>query len=540
MVQQTRQEAIEDLLISLQHGKINATQAQEAIDNANVTQQEIELAKSSIAARSSSQQKRPSNPVAIDETAKQPVYNTKLNQELVPVGEVIGLAIATIVGTPTVFLPQKSISSYAVHLLRYQPKSGGSPGKIESDAALATLKGTVSLPEGSACEVKPSEKIGEPGYIDVTIPRQDRQIITFSHKEIGNKNILAKRPQLALGRDIYGDLVFLLKFIHLAVVSESGGGKSNFLHQMIAVLSFWYPPSLLQFAFIDLERRTFARFDDWSWNFCPPIVESDQDKWNSFVSKIMAEYNRRSNLFQHCEDILRWNEENPDHPEPIIMIMIEELGKLNPAFGRDEVDRFLIEISERGRANGFYLTIAMQRMDQSPGKGIIDPRVANNLQTIIAFRCSRLAAGLINCPAAANLRGEGDGLALIAGIWTRFQAWDLGANKQGIFDGLNQWARKKYGPLCYSKPIAAEPPASLDLWDPEETEEVKSNPQEDRNSLKDQSDYQLITLMRKQGASQSSIVKAIFPDSKGKVLNGNTLASYTRRIDEIIRRAEGG
>lgn len=539
---QTRQQAIEALLIALQQQQITVEQAQDSINRANVTNLEIEQAKKAILARSPSPQAKPSDPVKIDDTVQTAVYDTRLDQRLVPVGEVIAPAITSIVGVETMFLPQKSISSYAVHLLRFQPKGRGNLGKIEQESALATLKGSVSLPQGSACEVQPSEVIGEPGYIDVTIPRIDRQTITFSQKEIGIRDCAGRRPELALGRDIYGNLVFLLKVIHMGVVSESGGGKSNFLHQMIAIHSLWNRPTHLKFAFIDLERRSFARFDNWAWNFCAPLVDSDQEKWQAFVTKIMTEYNRRSKLFQNCEDILRWNIENPDNPEPIIMIMIEELGRLNTAFGREEIDRFLIDISERGRANGFYLTISMQRMSQDSGKGIIDPRVANNLQTIVAFRCSRLAAGLINCPAAVNLRGNGDGLALIDGSWTRFQAWDLGANKQGIFDGLDQWARKKYGPLCYSKPPEPVSPVAQtteDPWNPQEIEEFQSQPVATSATLQDNEIYQLVQLMRRKGDSQSAIVRAVFPDSKNKVLNGNTLTSYIRRIDEIMRRVEG-
>lgn len=536
---QTRQQAIEELLVSLQQGKISVNQAQDSIKNASVTQQEIDSAKSAILARSSSDQPRPSNPVKIDDTVQSADYTASLDQDLILAGEVIAPAISAIVGVEILFLPQKSISSYAVHLLRFQAKSRGNLGKIESDSALAALRGAVSLPQGSACEVKPSDVIGEPGYIDVTIPRKDRQIIRFSQKEIGFRNCAGKRPELALGRDVYGKLVFLLKVIHMAVVSESGGGKSNFLHQMVSVCSLWNPPTHLQFAFIDLERRTFARFDNWPWNFCAPLVDADQEKWTAFVTKIMTEYNRRSKLFQNCEDILIWNAENPDQPQPIIMIMIEELGRLNTAFGREEVDRFLTDISERGRANGFYLTIAMQRMSQDSGKGIIDPRVANNLQTIVAFRCSRLAAGLISCPAAVNLRGNGDGLALIEGTWTRFQAWDLGGSKQGIFDGLEQWARKKYGLLCYSKPPDPVILVAQDPWDPEDLEEPSLTPSTQQNSLKDQEIYQLVQFMKSKKESQSAIVRAVFPDSKDKPLNGNTLASYVRRIDEIVQRVGG-
>jgi FtsK/SpoIIIE family len=528
----TRQDAIEGLLIELAAGKVTASQIQEAFRQSSVTQAEVEVAKTSIASR---QPKKKPQPVEdFENVPSPPAHNSALAPDLLPVGDTIAAAIASIVGVSVAFIPDQSISSYAVHLLRFQPQQNGNLARIETDAAIAALRGAVSLPFGSACEVKPSGVIGMPGYIDVAIPRADRQQIFFSAQEVGVRNCGGNRPELILGRDLHGHPVELKSSIHLAVVGESGGGKSNFLHQIIAIHSLWNSPNHVRFAFCDLERRTFARFENYPWNFCPPLIEADQEKWADFTGSLMQEYNRRSRLFEECEDILTWNRQNPDRPEPIIFVCIEELGRLNTAFSRAEVDEFLIQLAERGRANGFYLLIAMQRPAADVAQGVIHPRVMTTLQTRIAFKCARQTAGLIDCPGAANLRGNGDGLALIDGSWVRFQAWNLGEDKQRIFDGLDRFARKKYGRACYEKPKPTIP-AQSDPWDVEEEGPDPAPQVSDR----DLAQYKMIQDLKQQGKSQQEIIRAVFPDApKSKPINGNTLVSFNRRVTSLCARVE--
>jgi hypothetical protein len=352
------------------------------------------------------------------------------------------------------------------------------------------------------------------------------------------RNCGGKRPELLLGRDVYGRHVDLKHSIHLAVIGESGGGKSNFLHQSIAIHSLWNSPAYLKFAFVDLERRTFARFQNYPWNFCPPLIDADQDKWEDFRASIMQEYHRRSLLFETCEDILTWNKEHPDRPEPIIMVYVEELGRLNNAFGRAEVDEFLIDLAERGRANGFYLCVAMQRPAQDAGQGVIHPRVMTTLQTRVAFKCARQTAGLIDCPGAAFLRGNGDGLALVDGVWLRFQAWHLGDDKQAIFDGLDRYARRKYGKLCYEKPKPVIPVAS-DPWEVEDDAPPPASTESKRGDRRDQETYSRIKQLQSEGKTQVDIILAVFKDAPPRArLNGNTRARFDKRIEGIISRVE--
>jgi hypothetical protein len=459
--------------------------------------------------------------------------NSRLVANLIPVGDEIGQAIAAIIGVGVAFLPEQSITSYQVHLLRFQPVARGNFGRIEAPDAIKLLRGAVSLPHGSSCEVRPSDEIGRPGYIDVTVPRRDRQYILFSAKEVGSRDCSGQPPATIVGKDLYGRNVELPRFIHRAIVGETGGGKSTWIHQDVAIQSVWNSPRHLQFAFIDLARRTFGRFKNYAWNFCAPLIDPDQDKWEDFVRSIMDVYHRRSQLFEHCEDILAWNRQNPDRPESIIMLMVEELGRLNEAFDRAQVDEFLIKIAENGRANGIYLTIAMQRPAADSANGVIHPRVMTNLQTRIAFKCARQTANLVDCPGAVNLLGNGDGLLLHDADWIKFQAYHMGDNKDGIFAGIDAWGRRKYGDRnCYHEPPPEVPPAP-DPWEVEAPQ--RTGPQ----SHPDWPKYQ--KYLQHRGADKiSTVIRAVFPEARQeKHLNGNTLAKYQRLLDSLIAEFEG-
>lgn len=453
------------------------------------------------------------------------IVDSRLDPALLSIGDEIGQSIAAIIGVAVAFLPSQSITSSQVHLLRFQPVARGNFAKIEVDGALAILRGAVSLPRGSFCEVRPSDEIGKPGYIDVTIPRKDREYVLFRRQDIGFRDRSGKPPQTIVGKNLYGENVELPWFIHRAIVGASGSGKSTWMHQDVAIQSLWNSPQHLQFAFIDLARRTFGRFQNYAWNFCPPLLDSDQDKWEEFVRAIMTVYYRRAKQFEQCEDILTWNRQNPDKPEPIIMLMVEELGRLNKAFDRDQVDEFLIEIAENGRANGIYLTIAMQRPAADAANGVIHPRVMTTLQTRIAFRCARQTAALVDCPGAVNLLGNGDGLLLHDNEWLRFQAYHMGDDKDAIFSGLDQWARKRYGDRnCYHPPKEPESPV-VNPWDFGEPIENPDRAKYDR-------------YLQIKGSRQSDIIRELFPEARDKALNGNTLASYQRKLQVLISQFE--
>jgi hypothetical protein len=457
--------------------------------------------------------------------------DSRLAPKLVPIGAEIGRAIAAIVGVAVTFLPAQSITSYQIHLFRFQPVAQGNFGRIESPEAIKVLRGAVSLPYGTSCEVRPSDEIGKPGYIDVKVPRADRQYILFSAQEVGGRNLGGQPPATIVGKDLYGKNVELSGFVHRAIVGESGSGKSTFIHQDVAIQSYWNDPRYLKFAFVDLERRTFARFQNYAWNFCAPLLDPDQDKWDDFWRPIMDLFSARSEQFEDCEDVLAWNRQNPDRPEPIVNVMIEELGQLNAAFGRERVDETLIKFAETGRAKGIYLTLAMQRPAADSANGVIHPRVMNNIQTRIAFQCKRQTAGLVDCPAAVNLRGNGDGLLLRDGDWVPFQAFHMGDYKSQIFSGMDVWGRRRYGDRnCYHAP-KPEPKKTPDPWEPDrpKTEPVPE--------MSDRQKYDRYLKIKHKKPTE--IIRDLFPDSRSeRHLSGNTLAKYQRQLDDLIAQFE--
>lgn len=465
--------------------------------------------------------------------------DSRLTHDLLVVGNTIAQAIQKLIGGQVGFLVGQSITSYRVHLMRFQASPESNVKAVESEGTFKGLQNMVSLPNNSSIEVRPSKIIGQPGYIDVIIPREDEEFITFSANLIPTENWSGKPPQTILGKDLYGEDVRLKSFIHTGVIGESGSGKSNWIQQQILIQSYWNSPQYMRFALIDLAKRTFARFDNYSWLYQPPLLEPNQDDFEDFVSNLMDLHHKRTQKFAYCGDILTWNKENPTKPEPIIMIMVEELGRAHSAFGAEAMDEFLVEFAENGRANGFYLTIGMQRPAADSANGVINPRVLDNLQTVIAFRCGLKTAGLIKYPQAQNLRGKGHGRVRVDGNWLDFQSYWMGSdNGDRIVRGLDTWARKKYTGHCYQKPqrMIAKPQAEPDIW-----EEVAEVAQQQDPKLSDPDYKRYLKYKEMNGAKRpmKDIVLALFPSApRHKEISGNTLNAYRKQIADLVAKFE--
>lgn len=513
-----RIKAIADRIKCFQSGQITEAQLNQEFSNSHVSEAEVQA--------------------AIALVQPEPTLNGHLLvEDLLVVGDTIGAAIQRQIGGKVAFLRTQSVSSYRVHLMRFQATHDSNVKSLSQESTMAQLRNMVSLPVGTLIEITPAKYIGQPGYIDVIIPREDEEFVVFGQKHIPAQNLAGKPPQLIVGKDLYGNNILLEQFIHLLTVGESGSGKSNFLKQIVATLSYWYPPSHIRFAFVDLAKRTFSRYENYAWCLQPPLLTADQDAFDSFKRKLEELYDKRQTQFRFAEDILTWNRENPDKPEPIIFLMIEELGRLIEAFGREAVDQMLIRYAEDGRANGVYLIIGAQRPAADQSSGVLHPRVIDNMQTIVAFRCGLKTANLIRYPQAVNLRGKGHGRIRIDGQWKDFQAYWMGAdNGQSIVSGLDGWARQRWPEHCYRKPTAAPIAPSMeeaDAWDEPDPKDDPDWPKYEKY-LKNRAAFESGSL------SKSELLKRVFVSApQHKTLQGGTLKRFEKMLDQLIKKFDG-
>lgn len=535
--QLTRIESIVRMIEMRSAGQMNDLDFQRNLKEGKVTQSEYQAACQKLKPQPTQnktpapQQAQGPNPLP-----SAPKHNSRLTHDLLMVGDTIAQAIQKLIGGSIGFIATQSITSYRVHLLRFQAGPESNVKAIESDGAFKNLQNMISLPSSASIEIKPSKVIGQPGFIDITIPREDEQFITFSAELIKRECHDGKAPQTILGKDLYGEDVRLNGFIHTAVVGESGSGKSNWIQQQVLIQSYWNSPQYMKFAMIDLAKRTFSRFENYAWLFQDPLLDPDVAEFEEFVDGLMQVHDRRTEKFARCGSILDWNRLHPDKPEPIIMIMVEELGRALSAFGSEAMDRFLVEFAENGRANGMYLTIGMQRPAADSKNGVINPRVFDNLQTVIAFRSGKSTAGLINYPQAQHLRGKGHGRVRLDSEWKDFQSYWMGTdNGDRIVSGLDKWARQNYQGHCYQRKQRMIPKSnSGDLWD--EVLEAEAAP---KKPNADYARYQKYLELKEKNASKQDIVRALFPGApRHKDVTGNTLKAYEKQITALCQKFE--
>jgi hypothetical protein len=469
----------------------------------------------------------------------EPARSSRLNHDLLVVGDTIAQAIQKVIGGQIAFIPTQSITSYRVHLLRFQAGQESNVKAIESDGAFKNLQNMVSLPGASSIEIKPSKVIGQPGFIDVTIPREDEEFVKFTASAVPRECHNGKAPQTILGKDLYGEDVRLKEFIHTAVVGESGSGKSNWISQQVLIQSYWNSPQFMKFAMIDLAKRTFSRFENYAWLQQAPLLEPDESAFQEFTENLFEIHDRRTEKFARCGSILDWNRLHPDKPEPIIMIMVEELGRALSAFGPEAMDRMLVEFAENGRANGMYLTIGMQRPAADSKNGVINPRVFDNLQTVIAFRSGKSTAGLINYPQAQYLRGKGHGRVRLDCEWRDFQSYWMGPdNGDRIVKALDTWGRQQYPSHCYQQRQRMIPKAQADdLW--EEVAAANAPAQTAKKPDPDYDRYLKYLELKGRNTPKQDIVRALFPGApRHKAISGNTLKSYESQIIALCKKFE--
>jgi DNA segregation ATPase FtsK/SpoIIIE-like protein len=261
------------------------------------------------------------------------------------------------------------------------------------------------------------------------------------------------------------------------------------------------------------------------------------DLFDHYVKVLNDEYERRTLLFEDCGSILAWNEQNPDKLMPIIMIYVEELGRLNKAVGKDRVAEFLTQYAENGRANGFHLTIAAQRPSGSSSEGILPMAVRDNMTHWIAFKCGKGTAAMVEYPQAVMLLGDGDGRVRIGSEWKAFQTFYMGKNVKTMIAAMDKMCREQHPGTAFVSPPEvdldvedepdAEPERVPDIWDePEIEDETTGVYQKWLERKGDVSDPE---------QAPARLIRELFPDAPEPAkLTGNTLAKWRSRLAASI------
>lgn len=150
-------------------------------------------------------------------------------------------------------------------------------------------------------------------------------------------------------------------FPHVLIAGASGGGKSNFLNNLLSQLIRFAPPGALQLILVDPKRVELAFYTDCPYLARPVIYE--QSEAIAALDDLIGEMERRLKMMQASgvKKLSEWNHDHPDKPLPRLMIVIEEMASLwRGAKDKAKVQSALRRIAEMGRAAGVHIVVCTQ------------------------------------------------------------------------------------------------------------------------------------------------------------------------------------
>jgi hypothetical protein len=232
-------------------------------------------------------------------------------------------------------------------------------------------------------ELRPTPKIHLPQRVDLDL----------SHRPAG------KPYQVPIGVGHAGPIWrSLLDTGHILVGGESGGGKSTWLHSLLAALLTAHDPAELQLYLVDPKM---VEFTVWAGvpHLALPIAE-EAEAATQVTEHVLAEMERRVALFQSvlARDLATYNVRRtspgnvrrtlPDNqrasePLPLVLVIIDEVTDLALQAGLSSpFYTNLIRLASKARSFGVVLVLATQH----PKAEVLNTLIRENISTRIAFR----------------------------------------------------------------------------------------------------------------------------------------------------------
>lgn len=171
----------------------------------------------------------------------------------------------------------------------------------------------------------------------------------------------------------------LTKMPHLLIAGESGGGKSNFIHQAIVTLAKYD----CRIFIIDLKRVDFSAYEKVAW-YTWDLPEALQ-----ILRCLEREMLIRQELF-HKAGVVKIQ----DYPHylPYCVLIIDELSQLTPKLAKDKTEKTMCEeayahltdILSLARALGIHVILGTQGAYAEVIPGLMKV----NIPARLAFRCA--------------------------------------------------------------------------------------------------------------------------------------------------------
>ncbi len=190
---------------------------------------------------------------------------------------------------------------------------------------------------------------------------------------------------------------------HVLVGGESGGGKSNFVNNILCGLIQRLPPSRIRLFLVDLKRVEFTMYAGVPHLAAPVVTEADDviALLGSLVALIKERMKRMEGRARKLSD---WNRKHPGDAMPRVLLVIDEFAEImlgQPKSVSDLAVALLSEITNLGRAAGVHALVCTQR----PSIQVVPSNIKFNMPL-------RIAGAVSTASDSATILGVGDAAQL--------------------------------------------------------------------------------------------------------------------------------
>ncbi len=254
-----------------------------------------------------------------------------------------------------------------------------------------------------------------PGKAAVGIEIPNKEMLSVSLKEVllSNNNDMDKKLQVALGKDITGESIFMEinKTPHMLVAGATGSGKSVSINSFILSILLKATPEEVKMIMIDPKKVELAPYNGIPHLLTPVVTEPKRAA--VILKKMVVEMEQRYEMFSrtNTRNIEGFNQklkkDNPGNWKelPYIVIIIDELADLMMV-ASNEVETSIARLAQMARAAGIHLVIATQR----PSTDVITGLIKSNIPTRLSFSVSSSidSRTILDQSGAEKLLGKGD------------------------------------------------------------------------------------------------------------------------------------
>ncbi len=212
---------------------------------------------------------------------------------------------------------------------------------------------------------------------------------------------------VALGKDITGRPVIadLTKMPHLLIAGSTGSGKSVCINTIITSILYHSNPEDVKLILVDPKVVELSVYNGIPHLRIPVVTEPKRAAGALHWAVQEMENRYRQFSLDHVREIKSYNEMNPEHPLPYIVIIIDELADLMMV-AKEGVETAICRLAQKARAAGIHMVLATQR----PSTNVITGTIKANIPSRISFAVSSQIDSrvILDMSGAEKLVGKGD------------------------------------------------------------------------------------------------------------------------------------